>query len=216
MNTTCRRRNGSSVLTILIAAVVIILVAIIVVTALQDARKSTANPGATTGSDIAAGPSTLGTGYVVRPFRASDLNGRVVDNTFFANQRLTMVNIWGTFCGPCIREMPDLAQLPGEFPTTDFAILGVIVDTSYEATDANEATNATARQLTGSAGVTYTNVIPDRSILTEMLADVSVVPTTFFVDHTGKVVGEVLTGSRSKADWTTIIQGMLAGLPAGS
>lgn len=216
MNTTRRHRNGSSRLTIVIAAVVIILVAVIVVTALQDARKSTANPGATTGTDIAAGPSTLGTGYVVRRFSASDLNGRIVDNTFFANQRLTMVNIWGTFCGPCIREMPDLAQLPGEFPTTDFAILGVVVDTSYEATDANKATNATARQLTSSIGVTYTNIIPDHSILTEMLADVSVVPTTFFVDRAGTVVGAVLEGSKSKAEWMTVIRGVLADLPAGS
>jgi thiol-disulfide isomerase/thioredoxin len=204
VNTTHMRRNGVSKVTIIIAVLVVVLVAVIVVTALQDARKSAADPGMT------AGPSTLGTGYVVRPFSASDLNGRIVDNTFFANQRLTMVNVWGTFCGPCIREMPDLAQLPGEFPAADFAILGVIADTP------DAANETTARQLTGSTGVTYTNVIPDRSISTEMLADVSVVPTTFFVDRTGKVVGEVLTGSRTKAQWMGIVQAVLASLPASS
>ena len=197
-------RNGISRLTLLIAALVIILVATVAVSALQEARRTTPGTGMTTG------PSTLGTGYIVRPFSASDLNGRIVDNTFFANQRLTMVNVWGTFCGPCIREMPDLAQLPGEFPSTNFAILGVIADTP------DASNEATARQLTGSTGVTYTNVIPDRSITTEMLADVSVVPTTFFVDRTGTVVGEVLTGSRTKAQWMSVIQGMLAKLPSGS
>lgn len=204
MNTTRMNRNGISRLTLLIAALVIILVAVVAVSALQEARRTTPGTGMTTG------PSTLGTGYIVRPFSASDLNGRIVDNTFFANQRLTMVNVWGTFCGPCIREMPDLAQLPGEFPSTDFAILGVIADTP------DASNEATARQLTGSTGVTYTNVIPDRSITTEMLADVSVVPTTFFVDRTGTVVGEVLTGSRTKAQWMSVIQGMLAKLPSGS
>jgi thiol-disulfide isomerase/thioredoxin len=194
------RRNGMSKATILIAVLVVVLVAVIVVTALQDARKSTADPGMT------AGPSTLGTGYVVRPFNARDLNGRIVDNTFFANQRLTMVNVWGTFCGPCIREMPDLAQLPAEFQASEFAILGVVADTP-------DASNEdTARQLTSSTGVTYTNVIPDRSIETELLADVSVVPTTFFVDRTGKVVGDVLTGSHTKAEWMTIIRNVLANL----
>jgi hypothetical protein len=89
-------------------------------------------------------------------------------------------------------------------------ILGVIADTP------DAANEATARQLTGSTGVTYTNVIPDRSITNDMLADVSVVPTTFFVDRTGTVVGEVLTGSRSKAEWMSIIQGMLASLATGS
>ena len=204
MNTTRMNRNGISRLTLLIAALVIILVAVVAVSALQEARRTTLGTGMTTG------PSTLGTGYIVRPFSASDLNGRIVNNTFFANQRLTMVNVWGTFCGPCIREMPDLAQLPGEFPSTDFAILGVIADTP------DASNEATARQLTGSTGVTYTNVIPDRSITTEMLADVSVVPTTFFVDRTGTVVGEVLTGSRTKAQWMSVIQGMLAKLPSGS
>jgi thiol-disulfide isomerase/thioredoxin len=197
-------RNGTSKLTLLIKALVVILIAVIVFTALQDARRKTPSTGTTTG------PSTLGTGYVVRPFSASDLNGHIVDNTFFANQRLTMVNVWATFCGPCIREMPDLAQLPGEFPSTDFAILGVVADTP------DASNEATARQLTGSTGVTYTNVIPDRSIMTEMLAGVSVVPTTFFVDRTGTVVGEVLTGSRSKAEWMSVIHGMLASLPTGS
>jgi len=204
VNTTHRHRNGISRLTLLIAALVVILVAVIVVSALRDAKKTTPDTGTT------IGPSTLGTGYMLQPFSASDLNGHIIDNSFFANQRLTMVNVWGTFCGPCIREMPDLAQLPGEYPSTDFAILGVIADTP------DAANEATARQLTGSTGVTYTNVIPDRSIMTEMLADVSVVPTTFFVDRTGTVVGEILTGSRSKAEWMSVIQGMLANLPAGS
>ncbi|MFA4932552.1 MAG: TlpA disulfide reductase family protein [Caldisericia bacterium] len=210
MSTTRMHRNGISRLTILIAALVVVLVAVIVVSALQDARKKTPGTGTTPDTGTSIGPSTLGTGYVVRPFSASDLNGRIVDNTFFARQRLTMVNVWGTFCGPCIREMPDLAQLPAEFPSADFAILGVIADTP------DAVNEATARQLTGSTGVTYTNVIPDRSIMTEMLADVSVVPTTFFVDHTGTVVGKVLTGSRTKAQWMSVIQGMLAILPAGS
>jgi len=204
VNRTRMHRNGTSKLTLLIAALVVILVAVIVVTDLQDARRRTPGTGTTTA------PGTLGTGYVVRPFSASDLSGRIVDNSFFAKQRLTMVNVWGTFCGPCIREMPDLAQLPAAFPASDFAILGVIADTP------DAPNEVTARQLTGSTGVTYTNVIPDRSIMTEMLADVSVVPTTFFVDRTGTVVGEVLTGSRTKAQWMGIIQGVLANLPAGS
>jgi len=204
MKKTRMHKNGTSKLTLLIAALVVILVAVIVVSVLQDARKKTPGTGTTTG------PSTLGTGYVVRSFSASDLNGHSIDNSFFAKQRLTMVNVWGTFCGPCIREMPDLAQLPGEFPATDFAILGVIADTP------DPANEATARQLTGSTGVTYTNVIPDRSIMNDLLADISVVPTTFFVDHTGTVVGKVLTGSRTKGQWMSVIQGMLASLPAGS
>ncbi|HWQ22267.1 MAG TPA: TlpA disulfide reductase family protein [Clostridia bacterium] len=192
-------RNGISKLTILIGTLVVLLIAVIIVSAMQEVKRTTPDP-------MATGPSTLSTGYVLRPFSASDLTGHTVDNTFFKKQRLTMVNVWGTFCGPCIREMPDLALLPAEFRASEFAILGIVADTP------DTSNEDTARQLTGSTGVTYTNVIPDASIETELLADVSVVPTTFFVDRTGKVVGEVLTGSHTKAEWIDIIQGVLANL----
>jgi thiol-disulfide isomerase/thioredoxin len=209
-----KNRSNTSKLTALLVVAVVALVAVIVAVGLQEARRTSS--GTDTGAGTVLGPSSLGTGYVVHPFSAKDLNGHTVDNSFFANQRLTMVDVWGTFCGPCIREMPDLAQLPSVFPSTDFAILGIIVDTSSEVNDANKATEATARQLVSTAGATYMNVIPDKAIMNELLAGVSVVPTTFFVDRTGTVVGTVLTGSRSKAEWTGIIQGVLANLPAGS
>lgn len=204
LNRTHAARNGITRSTLLIAAGVTLLVAVIIITGIQEAKRkvpaAVADPG----------PDTLSTGYILRPFSAKDLNGQTVDNTFFAKHRLTMVNVWGTFCGPCIREMPDLAQLPAEFHSRDFAILGVVADTP------NTENEATARNLTASTKVTYTNVIPDESITAELLADVSVVPTTFFVDSTGKVVGKILTGSHSKAEWMSIIQDTLASLSKGS
>ena len=38
-------------------------------------------------------------------FETTDLDGNVVKSgDLFKGHRLTMVNIWGTFCGPCISE----------------------------------------------------------------------------------------------------------------
>ena len=36
-------------------------------------------------------------------FTATDFKGNPVTSEIFAKNKLTMVNIWGTFCGPCIR-----------------------------------------------------------------------------------------------------------------
>lgn len=47
-------------------------------------------------------------------FTATDFKGNPVTSEIFAKNKLTMVNIWGTFCGPCIREMPDLARINKE------------------------------------------------------------------------------------------------------
>ena len=44
-------------------------------------------------------------------FSAKDIDGKNVSEKVFADSKITMVNVWGTFCGPCIREMPDLGVL---------------------------------------------------------------------------------------------------------
>ena len=41
-------------------------------------------------------------------FESKTLDGEDVSQDIFSKADLTMVNIWGTFCGPCIKEMPEL------------------------------------------------------------------------------------------------------------
>ena len=45
---------------------------------------------------------------VFEAFTAQDLDGNQVDQSIFADADLTMINVWGTFCTPCLDEMPDL------------------------------------------------------------------------------------------------------------
>ena len=61
-------------------------------------------------------------------FSGSDLNGNPVTIEIFAENKVTMLNIWGTFCGPCIREMPDLAKLNKENKDKNFEVVGIIID----------------------------------------------------------------------------------------
>ena len=48
---------------------------------------------------------------------------------------LTVVNFWGTFCNPCINEMPELAKWNEEMPD-NVQMLGAIVD--VETVDSDE------------------------------------------------------------------------------
>ena len=157
---------------------------------------------------------TLKSGATLPSFSATDLDGKAIDNSFFASHRVTMVNVWGTFCGPCINEMPDLAQLPAAFAPADFALVGIVADTSYQNTSANAETNATARQLVASAQATYPSIIPDRVLVEQVLPGVSVVPTTFFVDSSGTLIGDPIEGSGTKEQWINLIQSVLDSLPA--
>lgn len=41
-------------------------------------------------------------GKYIEKFSADDLQGNKVTNEIFKENELTVVNIWGTFCKPCI------------------------------------------------------------------------------------------------------------------
>ena len=71
----------------------------------------------------------------VNVFSTTDLEGNTVTNDIFSQADLTVVNFWGTFCNPCINEMPELAKWNEEMPD-NVQMLGTIVD--VETVDSDE------------------------------------------------------------------------------
>jgi len=104
---------------------------------------------------------TLKSGSTLPSFSATDLDGKAIDNSFFASHRVTMVNVWDLLRPVHRGDRRPGAAASGVAPA-DFALVGIVADTSYQNTSANAETNATARQLTASAKATYRNIIPDR------------------------------------------------------
>lgn len=135
-------------------------------------------------------------------FTSQTLSGEDADQEVFAQADLTMVNIWGTFCGPCIREMPDLGELNKEYADKGFQIVGMI-------SDVNAPENKDALDIIEATGADYTHLILSQDLYINYLSGVQSVPTTIFVDKNGNQVGNVYSGSKSKADWTEIIEKML-------
>lgn len=102
---------------------------------------------------------------------------------FYKEKPLTLVNVWGTFCGPCKEEMPDLAALHEEYKDK-INFLGVVVDTN-----ASMDTNVEeAHEIIKKAGVTYTNIMPNPTT-EDSLVNITAMPTTFFVNSEGMVLG---------------------------
>lgn len=67
-------------------------------------------------------------GTVSIPENTVDLDGNPVSGDIFADNTLTMINIWGSFCNPCIEEMPMLEQMNGDLKEKNVAIIGVLGD----------------------------------------------------------------------------------------
>ena len=77
-------------------------------------------------------PKDLNIGDVIR-FETTDLNGNPVSSEeLFAESEVTMVNLWGTWCGPCKRELPELAVMAKEFEAQGCRVIGICNDAYAE------------------------------------------------------------------------------------
>jgi len=139
------------------------------------------------------------------PFWTIDMYGNEVDQTIFKNSKLTLVNVWATFCPPCLVEMPDLAELSEEYSINDVQIVGIINDVYSPNQRIFERNLQTAASIIVQTGANYTHLIPSEDLYNLRLKDVQFVPETFFVDNTGKIVGKTVIGAKSKSEWKKII-----------
>ena len=135
-------------------------------------------------------------------FEAQDMEGNTVTSDIFGQSRLTMINVWATYCNPCLSEMPELGELAGEYDEGDFRLIGVISDVpemTEGMVDADKVEKAieVAKSLIERTGADYTHLLLNASLFNALLTDVTAVPTTFFVDEEGRVLGEVV-GARDK------------------
>ena len=123
-------------------------------------------------------------------FSTKDLKGNEVTQEIFARKKITVVNVWGTFCPPCIGEMPELGAWAKEMPQ-DVQIIGLICDVEGEQDTKHLDL---ARKITAEAHADFVNIYPDEALL-KRLDSVEAVPTTFLVDSQGQVIGEPIVGA---------------------
>lgn len=126
-------------------------------------------------------------------FTTTDLAGNTVTEDIFAQKDLTVVNVWGTFCGPCIGEMPELGQWAKDMPD-NVQLIGIVCD----AAQGDDTYIATANQIMESAGCEFVNLTVS-SDLSALLDGIAAVPTTFLVDKQGNIVGDYIVGAQVEA-----------------
>ena len=128
----------------------------------------------------------------VPTFNAKTITGQNVSNDIFAAKKITVVNIWGTFCPPCIAEMPELGDMARSMPA-DAQIIGIVCDTTAEMPDRIKK----AQEIVHKANADFVNIVPDENLL-RFLGNVEAVPTTIFVNSKGEVVGKAVIGADVK------------------
>lgn len=140
-------------------------------------------------------------------FKGSDLaTGMEVDQKEFAPAKLTLVNVWGTFCPPCLEELPDLEKLSKKVMWQRVQVIGVLCD----AFDGSTRNVDLAKKIIREKNVAYRNFILDKN--TPWLTAIQAVPATYIVDSKGKVVAEPIVGSRTADEYKAIIDATLESL----
>lgn len=121
-------------------------------------------------------------------FTANTLDGETFTKDNFMGFDVTVVNIWGTYCGPCREEMPQIGAFSKTLPK-NVQFITICVDAQQQRSDANS--------ILSSAGFDGITLISGTDDLVDLVNKIRYVPTTLFFDSEGICVGEEIIGSQS-------------------
>ena len=103
--------------------------------------------------------------------------------------RVVLVDLWATWCVPCVAELPHLEELSTSFASEDFLMLGIVLESG----DAEEVAEFVAEK-----GLTYPNVMGSNEAR-DSFGPFLGYPTKYLVGSDGRIVkryfgpvGEVL------------------------
>ncbi len=104
-----------------------------------------------------------------------------------ASRDMTLINIWATWCGPCLSELPELSEFAQLLPG-NIGFVTICVD-GYEDTD-------NMGSLLKKAGYKGRTIISGSGDIGNLVASALYVPTTVFVDSKGQIAGSLVGSPR--------------------
>ncbi len=169
--------------------------------------------GGLTGCSQDKAPSSPQNGQTESTFFAEmetqDLEGNPVDKSIFANNKLTLVNVWNTGCTPCIDEIPILDRLNKDYANKGVAVKGLIYElkAGLSPEDRQAVDGILSKANTSYQQILISEEMAESDLLKNMMA----FPTSFFVDSSGNII-ETIEGSNDYEGWAKAIDQALAGV----
>ncbi len=160
-----------------------------------------------------AGPTAFAeTAQKALAFTALTLDGKeITSRELFHGHQITVINVWATWCEPCVDELAELSKLHSRLQKLGCGVVGVL----WDGGTALEKGQAIAEE----KSVNYPIVLPCKGM--DALTEITVFPTTFFVDFEGRFIGEAITGAKVE-EYEKAVQSLLRkneeweGAPAGA
>jgi thiol-disulfide isomerase/thioredoxin len=146
----------------------------------EGSRARQAAPATSTGTDV---------GSAMPEYSAMWLDGSRFDLES-RRENVVLLNVWATWCGPCVYEIPELQKIHDEYASRKFEVIGVSVD---------ESGAESVQQFVNDHKMKYPVALDPDGKLANML-QTSVLPTTVLVDRDGKIVwkkfGAIMPGDK--------------------
>ena len=142
----------------------------------------------------------------VLPFsRAKLQDGTEINASFFADYKLTLVNVWATYCQPCIHEIPALQSVYETYKDRGVQVLGICID----AEETNESAQQRANDLLQQANATYPTAWNNDELQSAWLHTVSGVPISVLINSNGEIIGSPILGMHKEAYFSAAIDNAL-------
>ncbi len=174
------------------------------------AEENKENNMASTEEQVHTEESTQAAQGPLQDFTVIDLDGNAVTADVFADYDMTVVNVWGTFCGPCINEMPVLGRLAEEYAEKNVQFIGLVGDAINNAGEPAEDKMTEAKEIVAQTGADYLHLVPIGNLAAYLMPQISAFPTTIFVDREGAQVGYAFAGALNEVQWVEVIDETLA------
>ncbi|MDQ6911524.1 MAG: TlpA family protein disulfide reductase [Verrucomicrobiota bacterium] len=130
-------------------------------------------------SDVQTIANATGKAQTAPAWDLKDLEGKPVKLSDFKG-KVVLLNFWATWCPPCREEIPALIALQNTYKDQGLVVIGLSVDQGGPA-----AVKSFAKRMK----INYPIVLGDEKTAAAY-GNVQVIPTTFFIDRAGDIVGE--------------------------
>lgn len=116
-------------------------------------------------------------GYA-RDFSLEDLHGKTHRLADYRD-KWVLVNLWATWCPPCLSEIPELSNLHDAHKNSNLVVIGIAIDSG---------SSSKVASFVAEHGISYPIVVGNRKIASQ-IGELKVLPTSYLYAPNGKQVG---------------------------